>query len=91
MGHSLTEKVLLDSYLVQSILKLTKRDMLGRFLYENLIPDRKLSKAASFLEGEEKKSFSDLARRMLVWHPDMRKTAGELAGHLFLQPKETKS
>lgn len=30
-----------------------------------------------------------LAKRMLVWHPDARKTAGELAGHPFLQLRET--
>ncbi|KAF4227638.1 hypothetical protein CNMCM6805_002775 [Aspergillus fumigatiaffinis] len=65
------------------------RNILGRFLYENLIPDRKLSDTASFLGGEEKETFLDLAKRMLVWHPDARKTAGELAGHPFLQPKHT--
>ncbi|KMK60538.1 protein kinase, putative [Aspergillus fumigatus Z5] len=68
---------------------LDSRNILGRFLYENLIPDRKLSDTASFLGGEEKETFLDLAKRMLVWHPDARKTAGELAGHPFLQPKHT--
>ncbi|KAH3274350.1 hypothetical protein KXV19_007347 [Aspergillus fumigatus] len=64
-------------------------DEKGRFLYENLIPNRKLSDTASFLGGEEKETFLDLAKRMLVWHPDARETAGELAGHPFLQPKHT--
>ncbi|KAH1591134.1 hypothetical protein KXX44_008864 [Aspergillus fumigatus] len=64
-------------------------DEKGRFLYKNLIPDRKLSDTASFLGGEEKETFLDLAKGMLVWHPDARKTAGELAGHPFLQPKPT--
>ncbi|KAJ9197368.1 hypothetical protein DTO164E3_5801 [Paecilomyces variotii] len=59
----------------------------GRFLYEDLIPDRKLDNTVSFLEGEEREAFLDLVKGMLVWHPDARKTAGELARHAFLQPK----
>lgn len=62
---------------------------LGCFLYEDLIPDRKLGDTVSFLEGEERETFLDLAKGMLVWHPDARKTAGELARHPFLQPKQT--
>ena len=65
------------------------RNILGRFLYEDLIPDRKLGDTVSFLEGEEREAFLDLAKGMLVWHPDARKTAGELMGHPFLQPKQT--
>jgi hypothetical protein len=65
------------------------RNILGRFLYEDLIPDRKLGDTVSFLEGEEREAFLDLAKGMLLWHPDARKTAGELTGHPFLQPKET--
>ena len=65
------------------------RNILGRFLYEDLIPNRKLGDTASFLEGEEKDAFLDLAKGMLVWHPNGRKMAGELAGHPFLQPKQT--
>ncbi|PIG79102.1 protein kinase domain protein [Aspergillus arachidicola] len=61
----------------------------GRFLYEDLIPDRKLGDTVSFLEGEEREAFLDLAKGMLLWHPNVRKTAGELAGHPFLQPKQT--
>ncbi|TQB69246.1 hypothetical protein MPDQ_002150 [Monascus purpureus] len=64
-------------------------DNAGHFLYEDLIPDRKLGDTVSFLEGEEKETFLDLAKGMLVWHPDARKTAGELARHPFLQPKQT--
>ncbi|KAJ5460982.1 uncharacterized protein N7458_002534 [Penicillium daleae] len=64
------------------------RNILGRFLYEALIPDRKLCVTPSFLGGEEKELFLDLAKEMLVWHPDARKTAGELAGHPFLQPRQ---
>lgn len=67
------------------------RKILGRFLYENLIPDRKLRDTVSFLGGEEREAFLDLAKRMLVWHPDARKAAGELAEHPFLQPKQTRA
>lgn len=66
-------------------------NILGHFLYEELIPDRKLDDAVSFLEGEQKEMFLDLAEGMLVWHPNFRKTAGELAGHPFLQPEQTKA
>ncbi|OBT98311.2 hypothetical protein VE01_03095 [Pseudogymnoascus verrucosus] len=62
-------------------------DEKGRFLHEDLIPKRKLDDTASFLGREEKEAFLDLAKGMLAWHPDARKTAGELAGHSFLQPK----
>lgn len=54
-----------------------------------MIPDRKLGDTVSFLEGEEKEAFLDLAKQMLVWHPNIRETAGELAGHPFLQLKQT--
>ncbi|KKK26544.1 hypothetical protein ARAM_002951 [Aspergillus rambellii] len=66
----------------------THEFILGRFLYEDLIPDRKLGDTVSFLEGAEREAFLDLAQQMLVWHPDVRKTAGELARHAFLQPKQ---
>ncbi|KAH8691546.1 kinase-like domain-containing protein [Talaromyces proteolyticus] len=65
------------------------RHISGRFLYEDLIPNRKLGDTVSFLEGEEKEGFLDLTKKMLIWHPDARQTAGELAGHPFLQPKQT--
>ncbi|RHZ70191.1 hypothetical protein CDV55_106711 [Aspergillus turcosus] len=65
------------------------RNISGRFLYEDLIPDRKLDDTVSFLEGDEREAFLDLAKGMLVWHPDVRKMAGELARHPFLQPKQT--
>jgi hypothetical protein len=65
------------------------RNILGRFLYEDLIPDRKLGDTVFFLGGEEREAFLDFAKGMLVWHPNFRKTAGELAGHPFLQPRQT--
>jgi hypothetical protein len=73
---------------ISNVLFSDSRNILGRFLYEELIPDRKIGDTASFLGGEEKETFLDLAKGMLVWHPDARKTAGELARHPFLQPKQ---
>ncbi|KAK2796375.1 hypothetical protein FQN50_009591 [Emmonsiellopsis sp. PD_5] len=64
------------------------QNILGCFLYEDLIPDRKISDTSSFLGAEEKEGFLDLVNEMLVWHPDARKKAGELARHPFLQPKQ---
>ncbi|KAI3005997.1 hypothetical protein CBS147346_4024 [Aspergillus niger] len=64
-------------------------DTNGRFLYEDLIPNRTLGDAVSFLEGEERGNFLDLISKMLIWHPNKRKTAGELAAHPFLQPKQS--
>jgi hypothetical protein len=71
------------NYLVSNLRKIS-----GRFLYEDLIPDRKLGDRVSFLEEEEREAFLDLVNGMLVWHPGVRKTAGELAKHPFLQPKQ---
>ena len=65
------------------------QSILGHFLYEDLIPDRKLDDTVSFLEGEEKEAFLDLTKGMLVWHPNARKKAGELLDHPFLQQKQT--
>ncbi|BCS30544.1 putative protein kinase [Aspergillus puulaauensis] len=59
----------------------------GRFMYKELIPDRKLVDTVPFLDEEDKESFLDLAKAMLVWHPDERKRAGDLAEHPFLQLK----
>ncbi|KAJ5551079.1 hypothetical protein N7461_005777 [Penicillium sp. DV-2018c] len=62
-------------------------DSNGHFLYDDLIPDRKLDDAVSFLDEREREAFLDFAKGMLVWHPDARKSAGELVGHPFIQPK----
>jgi hypothetical protein len=32
----------------------------------------KLGDTVSFLEGEEREAFLDLAKQMLVWHPNIR-------------------
>ncbi|KAJ0422767.1 hypothetical protein BJY00DRAFT_279405 [Aspergillus carlsbadensis] len=63
-------------------------DINGRFLHEDLVPNRKLGGTVSLLEGEERDAFLDFAKGMLVWHPGWRKTADELAKHPFLQPKQ---
>ena len=57
---------------------------LGRFLYEDLIPDRRLGDTVSFLQGEEREAFLDLVGKMLLWNHNYRRLAGELAGHPFL-------
>lgn len=88
MGHSLTTMVSLSFPILNKLFS-DSRNILGRFLYEDLIPDRKLGDTVSFLEGEEREAFLDLAKGMLLWHPNVRETAGELAGHPFLQPKQT--
>ncbi|RAH72489.1 kinase domain protein [Aspergillus aculeatinus CBS 121060] len=56
----------------------------GRFLYEDLIPDRRLGDTVSFLQGEEREAFLDLVGKMLLWNHNYRRLAGELAGHPFL-------
>lgn len=56
-------------------------------MYKELIPDRKLVDTVPFLDGEDKEGFLDLAKAMLVWHPDERKRAEDLAEHPFLQLK----
>lgn len=88
MGLSLTIMVLLG-FPSRTSYSQAHETSLGRFLYEDLIPDRKLGDTVSSLEGEEREAFLDLAKGMLTWHPYERKTAGELAGHPFLQPKQT--
>ncbi|KAL3435985.1 kinase domain protein [Aspergillus tetrazonus] len=61
----------------------------GQFLYKDLFPARRLGDTVSSLEGEERETFLDLAKQMLVWHPNKRKAAGELAKHPFLKPGKT--
>ncbi|CAG8360929.1 unnamed protein product [Penicillium salamii] len=56
----------------------------GNFLYEDLIPKRKLEDTVPSLKGEEKELFLSFARGMLTWDPSARKTAAELAQHPFL-------
>ncbi|KAJ5683318.1 hypothetical protein N7462_006483 [Penicillium macrosclerotiorum] len=60
-------------------------DQDGKFLHNDLIPDRKLDSTITVLEQEEKEQFLSLARLMLAWNPDERKTARELMEHPFLK------
>ncbi|OJJ98381.1 hypothetical protein ASPACDRAFT_122190 [Aspergillus aculeatus ATCC 16872] len=57
----------------------------GKFLYPDLIPERKLADTLSLLDGKDKENFLDLTGKMLVWDPTERSTAAELAEHPALQ------
>lgn len=56
----------------------------GQFLYDDLIPALKLSKAMPSLEDEERKALLSFVSHMLTWLPEERKTARELMEHPFL-------
>lgn len=90
MDYSSTKKVLLGLPSRNELMSYS-RNILGRFLYEGLIPGHKLGDETSSFEGDEKEAFLDQAKGMLAWHPDARKTAGELSRHPFLQPKQASS
>lgn len=59
------------------------RNILGRFLYEDLIPDRKLGDTVSFLEGDEREAFLDLARECLSGIQMREKQQANWRGILF--------
>jgi hypothetical protein len=90
VDYSLTKKVLLGLPSRNELISYL-RNILSRFLYEDFIPEHRLGDEISSFEGDEKEAFLDLAEGMLAWHPDARKTAGELSRHHFLQPKQTSS
>ncbi|KAM5457359.1 hypothetical protein MaudCBS49596_000554 [Microsporum audouinii] len=58
----------------------------GLFLHEALIPDRKLADTLPSL-GRERENFFSFVKMMLIWLPEERATARELAKHPFLQLK----
>ncbi|KAJ5796965.1 uncharacterized protein N7518_005505 [Penicillium psychrosexuale] len=60
-------------------------DHTGKFLHEDLIPDRNLADTLPFLEEKERENFLSFAKMMLAWLPEERKTARELIEHPFLQ------
>ncbi|RHZ60663.1 hypothetical protein CDV55_105267 [Aspergillus turcosus] len=62
-------------------------DANGKFMYDDLIPDRKLIDTVPFLEEKEREGFLSFVKMMLAWLPDERKTAGELMEHPFLRLK----
>ncbi|PGH02550.1 CMGC/SRPK protein kinase [Blastomyces parvus] len=59
----------------------------GKFLYESLIPDRRLADSipTPLVEEKDRENFLSLVKMMLTWLPEERKTARELAEHPFLQ------
>ncbi|KAE8366750.1 CMGC protein kinase [Aspergillus caelatus] len=59
----------------------------GKFLYNNLVPDRNLDDTLPSLEKKERENFLSFVRLMLAWHPEERKTARELLEHPFLRLK----
>jgi serine/threonine protein kinase len=62
----------------------------GEFMDKDLIPtDVRLEDTILSLEGEDKRLFLDLIRRMLQWLPENRATAKELLGDPWLQYKST--
>ena len=58
---------------------------IGKFLHEDLIPDRNLADTLLLLEEKQRESFLSFAKMMLAWLPEERKTARELAEHPFFQ------
>ncbi|KAL4923708.1 putative protein kinase [Aspergillus undulatus] len=56
----------------------------GQFLYQDLIPGRKLSDTLPSLDETEQAEFLSFVKLMLTWNPVDRKTAGELAKHPYL-------
>ncbi|KAB8278281.1 CMGC protein kinase [Aspergillus minisclerotigenes] len=59
----------------------------GNFLYNDLIPDRKLVDTVPTLDGNERDKFLSFVKMMLAWVPEERKTARELMEHPFLRRK----
>ncbi|KAF7118433.1 hypothetical protein CNMCM5793_007950 [Aspergillus hiratsukae] len=57
----------------------------GRFLHDELIPDRNLEDTVPFLKEKDRENFLVILRMMLAWLPEERKTAGELMEHPFLR------
>lgn len=54
---------------------------LDHVLRNDLLGGKKLADTVTELDGEEKEAFLDLARSMLHWLPEKRKTAKELLQH----------
>ncbi|KAB8212800.1 hypothetical protein BDV33DRAFT_210847 [Aspergillus novoparasiticus] len=56
----------------------------GKFLYDDLIPTRKLEETVPSLETGDREAFLSFIKQMLAWLPEKRKTARELTEHPFL-------
>ncbi|GKZ72108.1 hypothetical protein AnigIFM50267_008161 [Aspergillus niger] len=59
-------------------------DKEGNFLYNDLVPARKLEDAVPSLETSDREAFLSFIKQMLTWLPEERKTARELMEHPFL-------
>ncbi|KAF3479748.1 uncharacterized protein GIQ15_06724 [Arthroderma uncinatum] len=59
----------------------------GKFLHEDLIPNRKLEDTLPSLEEKERENFLSFAKLMLAWLPEERLAARELMEHPFLRLK----
>ncbi|KAL4894936.1 kinase-like domain-containing protein [Aspergillus ambiguus] len=60
-------------------------DAEDEFIYNGLIPSRRLEDTTPFLEQEDREAFLSFVRQMLDWLPEKRKTAHELMDHRFLK------
>ncbi|KAJ5956297.1 hypothetical protein N7501_010576 [Penicillium viridicatum] len=56
----------------------------GKFLHQELVPNRKLEDTIQSIDDSEREIFLSFARDMLTWVPSERKTARELTEHPFL-------
>lgn len=56
----------------------------GNFLYNDLVPARKLEDAVPSPETSDREAFLSFIKQMLTWLPEERKTARELMEHPFL-------
>ncbi|GIK01903.1 hypothetical protein Aspvir_005944 [Aspergillus viridinutans] len=56
----------------------------GKFLYDDLIPTRKLEDSVPSLETGDKEACLSFIKQMLAWLPEERKTAQKLMEHPFL-------
>ncbi|WEW61364.1 hypothetical protein PRK78_006854 [Emydomyces testavorans] len=59
-------------------------DQEGKFLHDDLIPDRKLRNTFPSLEEKEREACLSFVSKMITWLPEERKTARELMEHPFL-------
>ncbi|KAK9320294.1 kinase-like domain-containing protein [Lipomyces orientalis] len=59
----------------------------GKFLHDDLIPDRTLADTLPSLDEKERENFLSFVKMMLAWLPEERRTARELMEHPFLRLK----
>lgn len=58
----------------------------GKFMYDDLIPDRKLQDTIpSSVEEKDREAFLSFVSQMITWLPEERKSARELMEHPFLK------